>query len=328
MNAISYSSEAGRAARGWLLRWPATVGLFIFALVALGAVANLKSDIPLETLKQRYGQPPSKFIELDGLAVHYRDEGAGPPLVLIHGTGASLHTWQKWSGLLRRDFRVIRMDLPGFGLTGPEPSGDYTSGAYVRFLESLVEKLGLQRFDLAGNSLGGFIAWRYASAHPERVHKLILVDAAGYPLRHPLPLVFRLARIPLLSSLLANMDPRPLVVRTLREAYADPSKVTPELMDRYTDLSLRAGNRRAFSDRASTSEPDHAGEIRNIAAPSLIMWGSLDSFLPVADAERFARDLPHSRVIVYEGVGHVPMEEIGSQSAADAKAFLLEDRGR
>jgi len=326
MNAVSYSSEAGRATRGWLLWWPATVGVFIVALLALGAVANLKSDIPLETLKQRYGQSPSKFIEVDGLAVHYRDEGAGRPLILIHGTGASLHTWQKWSALLRRDFRVIRMDLPGFGLTGPEPSGDYTSSAYVRFLENLIEKLGLERFDLAGNSLGGFIAWRYASAHPERVHKLILLDAAGYPLRHPLPLVFRLARIPVLSSLLANMDPRPLVARTLREAYADPSMVTREMIDLYTDLSLRAGNRKAFADRVSTSEPDHSSELRNVAVPTLIMWGRLDSFLPVADAELFARDLRQSRLIVYEGVGHVPMEEVASRSAADAKAFLLEDR--
>jgi pimeloyl-ACP methyl ester carboxylesterase len=312
--------------RGWSLRWPAAVGVFVLATLALAAIANVKSDLPLETLKQRYAHHPSKFLELGGLSVHYRDEGAGPPLVLIHGTGASLHAWQGWTEVLRRDFRVIRMDLPGFGLTGPEPSGDYSSAAYVRFLDNLAARLGLERFDLAGNSLGGFIAWRYAVVHPERIRKLILVDASGYPLQHPLPLVFRLAQIPVLSSLLARMDPRPLVAHTLRDVYADASKVTPELIDLYTDLALRRGNREAFAARVSTVEPDHTSELRRIAAPTLIMWGSLDSLLPVSDAERFARDIRQSRVVIYDGIGHVPMEEIARRTAADAKAFLLEDR--
>jgi len=307
-------------------RWPAAVALVIVVGLALAAVANLKPDIPLETLKHRYGQPPSKFLQLGGLSVHYRDKGQGKPLVLIHGTGASLHTWQGWSGLLRRNFRVIRMDLPGFGLTGPEPGGDYTSEAYVRFIERFTAKLGLETFDLAGNSLGGFIAWRYAVAHPERVRRLILLDAAGYPGRKPPLLVFRLARMPVISSFLARMDPRPLVARSMRDVFADQSKVTPDLIDLYTDLALRPGNRQAFCDRVSTSELDHTGELRQIVAPTLIMWGSLDSLLPVSDAERFARDIRQSRVVIYEGVGHVPMEEIPGRSAADAEAFLLEDR--
>lgn len=302
------------------------VALVIVLGLALAAVANLTPDIPLETLKHRYGQPPSKFLQLGGLSVHYRDKGQGKPLVLIHGTGASLHTWQGWSGLLRRNFRVIRMDLPGFGLTGPEPSGDYTSEAYVRFIERFAAKLGLETFDLAGNSLGGFIAWRYAVAHPERVRRLILLDASGYPRQHPPPLVFRLAQMPVLSSLLARMDPRPLVSRSLRDAYADASKVTPDLVDLYTDLALRPGNRQAFSARVSTSEPDHTGELRQIVAPTLILWGRLDALVPVSDAERFAHDIRPSRLVIYEGVGHVPMEESPGRSAADAEAFLLEDR--
>ncbi len=302
------------------------MAVFVVAVLGLAAIANLRPDIPLDNLKRRYAQPPSKFTEVGGLSVHYRDEGAGRPIVLIHGTGASLHTWQGWSDVLRRDLRVVRMDLPGFGLTGPEPSSDYSSSGYVRFVEAFAAKLGLAEFDLAGNSLGGFIAWRYAAIHPERVGKMILVDAAGYPLRHPPLLVFRLASIPVLSSLLARLDPRPLVARSLREVYADRSKVTPELIDLYTDLALRPGNRQAFSARVSTSEPDHTAELRTIAAPTLIMWGSLDSLLPASDAEQFARDIPRSRVVVYEGVGHVPMEEIAARSAADAKLFLLDGR--
>ncbi len=319
-------SRAGREQRRRSLRWPAAAAVFIVAVLAFAAIANIRADLPLETLKHRYAQPPSKFIQLGGLSVHYRDEGSGPPLVLIHGTGASLHTWQGWTARLRRDVRVIRMDLPGFGLTGPEPSGDYSSAQYVRFLEGLAARLGLERFHLAGNSLGGLIAWRYAVAHPGQVGRLILVDAAGYPQQHPPLLVFRLAQIPLLSSLLAHMDPRPLVARSLRGSYGDASKVTPDLIDLYSDLALRQGNRQAFSARVSTREPDRTGELGRIAAPTLIMWGRLDSLLPVGDAERFGRDIRRSRVVIYEGVGHLPMEEVAGRSADDARAFLLEDR--
>src|SRR5262252_3324744 len=220
-------SPAGRVKT---LRWPAAAAVFIVAVLALAAITNIRTDIPLETLKQRYAQSPSKFMQLHGLSVHYRDEGSGLPLVLLHGTGASLHTWQGWSAVLRRQLRVIRMDLPGFGLTGPEPSGDYSSAQYVRFLEQVADKLGLRRFHLAGSSLGGLIAWRYAAAHPELVGRLILIDAAGYPKEHPSLLVSRLAQVPVLSSVLARMNPRPLVARSLHEVYADASKVTPELI--------------------------------------------------------------------------------------------------
>jgi len=217
------------------------------------------------------------------------------------------------------------VDLPGFGLTGPEPSGDYSSAQYVRFLDGVADKLGLGNFYLAGNSLGGFIAWRYAAAHPERVGRLILVDAGGYPRNRPPLLVFRLAQVPVLSSLLAQMNPRPLVARSLRDVYADPSKVTPELVDLYTDLALRAGNREAFSARASLREPDHTGELSRISAPTLIMWGRLDTLIPASDAERFARDIRRSKVVIYEGVGHLPMEEAAARSVDDARSFLLQD---
>ena len=319
-------STAGRANRGQTLRWPAAAAVFIVAALGLAAIANIRTDIPLETLKQRYAQPPSKFLQLDGLSVHYRDEGSGLPLVLLHGTGASLHTWEGWSAVLRRRLRVIRVDLPGFGLTGPDPSGDYSSARYVRFLDDVADKLGLQSFDLAGNSLGGLIAWRYAAAHPERVGRLILIDAAGYPQTHPSLLVYRLAQIPVLSSLFAQMNPRPLVSLSLHEVYANPSKVTPELVDLYTDMALRPGNREAFSARASTREADHTGELSRISAPTLIMWGRLDSRLPASDAERFARDIRRSKVVIYDGVGHLPMEEAAARSVDDARSFLLEDR--
>lgn len=312
-------SNQPKSARRWSL-----IVAGVFAGLVAAAAATIKGDLPLEELRARYAPAPSKFIELGGMSVHYRDEGSGPPLVLLHGTGASLHTWEGWVSALRRDFRMVRMDLPGFGLTGPNPSGDYTSAAYVEFLESFAARLGLDRFDLGGNSLGGFLAWRYAFEHPERVRKLILVDAAGYPQSRPPVLVFRLARIPVLSSLLAHVDPRRFAEKTLRQAYADPARATPQLVQQYADLALRPGNRQAFVARVSAPERDRSAQIRGLRLPTLVLWGRQDELLAVDNADRFGRDIPGSRVIIYDGVGHVPMEEIAERSAADARAFLLQ----
>ncbi len=295
--------------------------LLILLLLGGALVAVSTPDLPVEELKRAYATGSSRFIELDGLSVHYRDEGQGPPLVLLHGTGASLHTWDAWSSALASHHRVIRMDLPGFGLTGPDPKSDYSIPAFVSFVDSFCKKLGLTRFALAGNSLGGQIAWNLAVAHPEQVTDLILLDPAGYPIARP-ALIFRLARIPVLSSLLTHADPGAMVKKTLRDAYGDQSKVTPALIDRYRRLSLRAGNRDAFVARVKQSPVDRTADLPHVAARTLILWGREDRLIPVAHAERFAKAIPGAKLIVYDSVGHLPMEEIGERSAADAEAFL------
>jgi pimeloyl-ACP methyl ester carboxylesterase len=253
--------------------------------------------------------------------VHYRDEGTGPPLVLLHGTASSLHTWNAWTAALSAHHRTIRMDLPGFGLTGPNHSGDYSIGSYVAFLEAFRQALGLTRFALAGNSLGGQIAWSYAVAHPERVSELILVDSAGFPIEKP-ALAFTLARVPLLSALLAGMDPRHMVRKTLREAYGDPSRVTPELVERYRLLTLREGNREAFVARANAARTDRSADLSSLRVPTLVLWGREDRLIPVSHASRFVEAIPGAELVLYEKVGHVPMEEIGERSAADVERFL------
>jgi pimeloyl-ACP methyl ester carboxylesterase len=277
--------------------------------------------LPLEALLADFAPPPSKFIDVGGLHVHYRDEGAGPAVLLLHGAGASLHTWEEWAAALRPTHRVVRLDLPGFGLTGPFPDDEYHFKHVVAFLDQFVDAVGLHEFAVAGNSLGGELAWRYAVAHPARVTRLILVDAAGYPV-FKRPLAYRLARTPLLSWLLMHMGSRALVERTVRDVYADPAKITPALVDRYYRLMLRAGNRRAFVARSRLPRGDQAGEIRLVRAPTLVMWGAEDRLFPVDNARRFAADISGARLLVYNGVGHVPMEEIGARSAADAQAFL------
>jgi len=301
------------------LRW---ILLAVLALAGLGVAVLYTPDLPLDELKARWAGPPSKLMALQGLDVHYRDEGSGPAVLLLHGTGASLHTWDAWAATLCRTHRVVRLDLPGFGLTGPVADGDYRIARMVAFVDEFVTKLGLDRFAVAGNSWGGEIAWSYALDHPQRVTSLILVDAGGFPNPGPVPLVFRLARMPALFRLIAKLGTRSLVDKTLRDVYGDPSRVTGEVRRRYLDLSRREGSRYAFAERIQAPHVDRTGELRQIAAPTLILWGGLDRVVPVANAERFHAAIPNSRVVLYPDAGHVPMEELGAITAAEAAAFL------
>jgi pimeloyl-ACP methyl ester carboxylesterase len=293
----------------------------LFSAVVIGS--QWRRDLPMQTLEARWAGGASRFMELDGMRVHYRDEGQGPVLLLLHGTGASLHTWDAWTTALTADHqRVVRLDLPAFGLTGPEPHDDYRIERYVEVVDHFLAKLGIARAVVGGNSLGGAIAWRYAAAHPEHVEALVLVDAAGYPLDKPLPLAFRLGKLPLVSTLVAHLDPTPLVEQTLRACYGHPERVTRELIARYVDMALRPGNRAAFGARTRLPFSDHTAELRALTMPTLILWGAKDALIPVEDARRFAHDLAHAELRVYDDLGHVPHEEDGTRTAADVDAFL------
>jgi pimeloyl-ACP methyl ester carboxylesterase len=301
----------------------AGIGLLATLGLTGAAIALLwKSDLPPETVKARWGAPPSRFVDVDGMSVHYRDEGSGPPIVLVHGTGSNLYTWDAWAAALAPTHRVVRLDLPAFGLTGPRPDGDYRLDTYVEFLDRFAAKLGLGPFALAGNSLGGAIAWRFAVAHPSEVSGLVLVDPGGYPRKTKRLLVFRIGSMPVLGSVLTHLDPRLMVERTSRQVYGDPSKVGPEEIERNYELVLRPGNREAFGVETSVPYEDRTALLKTLHVPTLVMWGDKDALIPVSDAQRFGADIPGARVLVYEGLGHVPMEEDGPRTAADAKAFL------
>lgn len=304
------------------------IGKLLLAIAILLAIVffmGYRADIPLQTLKDKYTNEQSRFVDVMGMSVHYRDEGQGPALVLLHGTAASLHTWDGWVDELKNDFRIIRFDMPAFGLTGPDPDGDYTIKHYVDFVDALTTKLGVEKFHLAGNSLGGEIAWGFALAYPDKVDKLILLDAAGYPrlAGQKESVAFKMARTPVLKSVLKKFTPRSLYKKSILEVYGDDSKVSEELIDRYLELSLREGNRQAFSERVITSQVKADGDISKISQPTLILWGEQDIWIPVAHGHHFAADIDGSKLIIYPGVGHVPMEELPVESASDARAFLL-----
>jgi pimeloyl-ACP methyl ester carboxylesterase len=277
----------------------------------------------LDQLKEKYANAESEFVEIQGMPVHYRIEGQGHPLVLIHGTASSLHTWDGWTEMLKDSFQIVRLDMPAFALTGPHEDGDYSYDFYVQFLDEFVQKTGLDTFALAGNSLGGAISWNYALQYPEKLTHLILVDASGIPkaAQEP-PLVFKLAKNPASAFLLKHITPRSFIEDNIRQVYYNDLLITEELVDRYYDMTLREGNRQAFIDRVKTKMSDRSGEIQTIALPTLIQWGRYDEWIPVQDGFRFQELIQNSSLILYEA-GHVPMEELPKETALDVREFLL-----
>lgn len=297
--------------------------MFVLAFLVVLIATTSYADIPVEELKEKYTNEASQFIEINGLDVHYRIEGEGPNLVLIHGTAASLHTWDEWTRLLKDDFRIIRLDLPAFGLTGPNEARDYSIKAYTEFLESFTVAIDLDSFSIAGNSLGGGIAWSYAARHPQKVEKLILVDASGIPDDKGDPAVFKMARNPILGTLFEFLTPKSFIKKNMKEVYFDDSKVTDELVTRYHEMALRKGNRLAFIDRAHVVNPDKTDQLSKITAPTLIIWGEKDEWIPVESAYVFQENIEVSELAIMENVGHVPMEESPLTSALLTKEFLL-----
>lgn len=284
-------------------------------------------DKPVDELKARWAPPPSQFINVNGIAVHVRDEGRRDdpvPIVLIHGTSASLHTWEGWVAELKDQHRVISMDIPAFGLTGPRADADYRSPTYAKFILDLLDIMQVSHCVIAGNSLGGEVAWQVAVAAPQRVEHLILVDAGGYAFKAAsIPLGFRIARMPELAWIGEHVLPRHLMENSVKNVYGNPDKVTPALVDRYTAMTLREGNRHALGQRfQQTSSGSHAASIKNIHVPTLIIWGGQDRLIPPAYASKFNQDIVGSKLVIFDKLGHVPHEEDPAATVAAVKDFL------
>ena len=278
-------------------------------------------DKTAEELYPKYGASPSKFMELDGRKIHYRDEGEGEVIVLIHGTGASLHTWQAWAEKLRENYRVIRLDLPAYGLTGADPQKRYTSKDYVDLIDSFLTQLNVKKFHIGGNSLGGLVAWLYTTYHQEKVEKLLLLDPSGFPF-DTTPMVIKLAKTPVLNIFIRYFTPKAFIEKNLKEVYYDEERISQETVDRYYDLTLFENNRQAFIDRSYIEREDYTNRIKTIKVPTLILWGAEDAWIPVSDAAKFKAALPQAVVKIMPATGHVPMEERPEESLSIALDFL------
>lgn len=283
-------------------------------------------DIPVDQLKAKYQKSNSAFVTIDGTAVHYIMEGLAEdtlPLVLIHGTSASLHTWDTLSTLLKSKKRIIRLDLPAFGLTGPNLLNQYNFNFYNQFLDQFLNALKVTQCIVAGNSLGGSIAWNYALASPDKVKQLILLDASGYPKKDEKgSLGFKLAAVPVLNQVLKHISPKSLIRKSLEDAFYNKTLVSETMVDQYHDLLLREGNRGAVLELFQHPMKPDATKIKNIIQPTLIIWGKQDQLISYQNASLFKQDIRNSRMLVLDKVGHIPMEEAPVQVADAILQFI------
>lgn len=302
----------------------------LLALVAASALLATPDVDPAE-MARKYGGPASRFAETpEGLKLHYRDEGNpdGATLVLLHGTNASLHTFAPVIERLGGEYRIITLDFPAHGLSGAHPRGDYSARGYMEAVDAIVEATGAQTFVLGGNSLGGWVSWRYALENPERVEGLILIDAGGAPLRPgetppPLNLGFRLARNPLGRIVLERYTPRSLFEKSIKQTVGDPAIVDDAMVDRYWELARMPGMRREAAKRFTADrEGDYAQKLKDIEAPTLIIWGDQDQLVYPSAATTFDEQIPDADVVMLGNIGHIPQEEAPEATANAIRRFM------
>ncbi len=300
-------------------------------VVLLGALwLKLRGpDIPYETLEARYADASSKFVDVPGgFHVHYQEDGDPklPTLLLLHGFGDSYTTWEGWVRELEDRFHVISLDFPGHGLTRA-PAGYVLAGdSLADFVDAFAARLSLPKFAVAGNSMGGGVAWQLAVRHPGRLAALVLVDAAGFPNEKPpgeVPLAFKILRYSWGRALLRNIDNRPLIDAGLKVDVYDKALITPALVDRWAEFQRAPGHRAILMsvDLAALGQAS-AEKLRGIGVPALIMHGENDVLIEPASAGKFAAAIPNAKLIMYPHVGHLPQIEIPQRSAADAADFL------
>lgn len=299
--------------------------LLIAAL--LGGVWLWTPDEDRASLEARYAALPSRFVSAAGLRLHVRDSGPpgpgnAPVLILLHGFGSSLHTWEPWALNLSDTFRVVRIDLPGAGLTGADPTGDYSDARGVQVLAALMDELGIARASLIGHSMGGRLAWRFAAEQPGRVERLVLVAPDGYASPG-----FEYGKAPEVTApvrLMQHVLPRAILRMSLKPAYANPSLLSDEVVDRYWHLMRAPQVRAALIARMQQMLlQDPAPLLARISAPTLLLWGEQDAMIPLANAQDYLRDMKDARLATVPGVGHLPHEEAPVQSLPAVREFLL-----
>ena len=312
------------------MKWVWRGLLVLMALLAIAFLTLRVPDTDPEEMRAKYASAPSQFVDIGGgRKVHVRDEGPrdAPVIVLLHGSNADLHTWQPWVDILKEDYRVIRYDQRGHGLTGPAPHGDYTAGGFGADIDAVTRALGIETFTLAGNSMGGWIAMDYVMRNPWRTDALVLVDAAGAPVKREGGgnLAFQLAGMPVVGDLLSQLLPRSLVEKSFRQSVSNQAIVTDDAVDRYWELARYPGNRGATRQRFATPRTSFAAQdVARVKVPTLVMWGKEDSLIPYEAGEWYARHVPNATLVAYDGIGHIPMEEAAEQSANGLMIWLAD----
>lgn len=304
----------------------ALLGLIAFIALLLLVGAAVYRDVPASEVEAKWARPPSKFVVIDGVRLHYRDEGRGPAVVLLHANYSSLFMWEPWVAKLRDDYRVIRVDLPAHGLTGPESNGNYTLERIQTLFERFVDERGLGRFTVVGTSIGGTVAMRYTAAHPERIERLVLISPGSLEARvrgRTTP-----ANVPRVADLLGYVTPKAFTRFLLTNDYGDPARLSDAVTDEWYDMWMREGNRLAMINLLRQYVSGGVEDkIRAVKVPVLLIWGEKNKRVPLAlayETQKLLENSPEVKLEILPGIGHMLVQEAPQQSAQLIRRYLDE----
>lgn len=301
----------------------ALLGLLVTGILAFAVGAWMYQDIPAAELEAKYAVPESQFMDIDGVRVHYRDEGEGPAIVLLHAHWASLIMWDSWAEALKDKYRVIRFDMTSHGLTGPDPSGDYTLGRTVELMELLLDELGVEDMILGGTSMGGTVSMHFTAKHSDRVNDLVLVSPGVLNTRIKDP--NKPLELPPGAGILQYVTPRLMFSGMLNAGFGDKTKLTEETIDRWHDMQLREDQRKAEIARMRQYiSGDIPALMKKITTPTIIMWGGANPVVPVNQAYQLIDMMENAEVElkIYDGVGHMAVLEAPDATSSDIRAYI------
>ena len=300
------------------------IAIVLTATLFFAALYLWTPDKSKSELEKIYSSPMNAYVNALGVNIHYQDTGPSKnpiPILFLHGFGASLQTWDTWSQSLSNEYRVISVDLPGFGLTGEDPSGIYTDERSVEVLEAFLKALQISKVVLVGNSMGGKFAWQFTARYPNQVAKLVLISPDGYA--SPGIEYGKKTEIPAIAQLYRYFFSKTFLTMNLEPAYANPKTLNDDLVNRYYDLMLAPGVRGAILARMQqTVLKDPVPSLANIQVPTLLIWGEKDAFIPISNSNDYLKVMPNVKRVSLPNIGHLPQEEQPTIGLAALKEFL------
>ncbi|MEP6343072.1 MAG: alpha/beta hydrolase [Maricaulaceae bacterium] len=302
-------------------------GLSLIGAIILMLGSAYAPDTDTEAMRAKYGGEQARFVQMvSGANVHYRDQGPkdAPAIIMIHGMSSHLQTWEPLIAQMGDTYRILSLDLPGFGLTGPNPTGDYGPTVYTQAVLTVMDEAKIDKAIIVGNSMGGWTAWRMGLSHPERVKGLVLLDPWGAPGENneKSNLAFKLMASPIGRALMPHFTPKSIVKQSILQSVEKDEIVTDEMVERYYELTRYPGNRQATIDAMKVTDDLSAwSNINTLKSPVLIIWGREDQLIDVSRSEAFAAELEGEVIIIYDNVGHLPMEEVPADVARDIKSW-------
>ncbi|MFL2705723.1 MAG: alpha/beta fold hydrolase [Gammaproteobacteria bacterium] len=317
-----------------VIKW---AGLSLLALLICIIYIGTYFDIPRERLEAKYAIGASQFLTLDdGSRIHYRDEGnqQGQVIVLVHGFNGSLLNFERLVPYLSKEYRLVSLDLPAFGLTGAIPSGDYSTERFMKTINQLVDSLDIDKFSIAGNSMGGGVSWRYTLEHPEQINSLILIASSSVRVEgeeesepdedESSPLAWRLLFSNFTRKILLVFTPKLFAEQGLKTSVYDQDLATKEWANQFHELVLLEGSREAIismfsGERYGNETPEI---FKQISAPTLVIHGEEDNLIELDSVRHFEQNIPEVTIKIYSEIGHLPMYEDPLRTANDIKNFL------